>query len=329
MTGLLPRWTLAAGRPAVAFGLSVLLIVGMDGPARAEAQSIPVPHVPAPADGTSSVLHFVQGADLAPLPYQAARGIILFRATVNGLPATVMLDNGTGRTLIDTGFARRAGIGLHAAGSRAVTGAASRLATSGTDPVTLAAEHAFVLKGPVAAIDLGPVSAALGTPVDAVLGMDVLDHAAVMIQPAKRQLSLAASGSIGGGVGVDLPIVDGNGIAAEVNGRTVKLKLDLGSAGAIRLTDVAWHRVLPSGAPTESSDMTSADGVTRSTLRGRAPVRFGRLSAQNVAIDSGYVATGGMDGLIGTRFLTSMTVLIDWGKARLSFYPAPSQQIAR
>ncbi|WP_174297285.1 aspartyl protease family protein [Sphingomonas bacterium] len=266
-------------------------------------------------------LHFVQGEGWRPLPYTDAKGVILFRGVINARPATFMLDNGTSRTMIDAGFARRADIGLHLTKSQAVTGAATKLGIGRTDALTLEAEHAFSVIGTMAAIDLSGVSASLGQNVDAVVGADVLDHASVMIQPGRMMLSLAPSGAIKGGSGILIPIVDRNKILLQVNGAPVKLALDLGSTGAVRLTDTAWHRIFAGSGTTEKSDMTSADGVRRDTLRARAEVRLGRLTAKDVAVDSGFVSRDSADGLIGTRFLTSMTVILDLGKAQIGFFP--------
>jgi predicted aspartyl protease len=267
------------------------------------------------------MLHFAQGADWAPLPYEVVRGDILFQATINGRPATVLLDNGTARTVIDAGFARTAGIALSGSASRAVTGAATRMETQATDRVTLAAAHAFTITGSLVALDLKPMSAALGREVDAVLGGDMLDNFAVMIQPAKRTVSLAPSGSIS--VGADaivVPIIDGNVVEAELNGQPVRLKVDLGFNGAIRLTNAAWQSTFAAGSVSTPGSQTTADGVTHVTQAARAELRIGRIRLRDVPTDSGY-SSDGADGLLGNGFLLRGTSVLDVKKRQLMLVP--------
>lgn len=68
------------------------------------------------AQGQTFSIHLVQGDGWAPLPYETVRGVILVQATLFGQPATVLLDNGTDRTVVDAGLARRAGIELRDSG---------------------------------------------------------------------------------------------------------------------------------------------------------------------------------------------------------------------
>ena len=287
----------------------------------AGAQTIPAPGLVPQAEGRPLMLHFAQGREWAPVPYEAVKGDILFQATVNGRPASVLLDNGTERTLVDAGFAQRLGIGLRAFTGQAVTGASTRLAMSGTDTVTMEAPHAFTIKGPLVAIDLTPMSTALGRRVDAVLGADMLDHFAVMIQPGKRLLSLAASGNITGQAGtVVVPLIEGNLIEAEINGQPVRLRVDLGFNGVIRLTDAAWQRAFPAGS-TGAGSQTTADGVTRITRSGRAELRIGDVRARNVAVDSGYAPDGASQGLLGNGFLSRGTSVLDVKKKQLMLVP--------
>jgi predicted aspartyl protease len=275
--------------------------------------------LPAPALAQSLTLHFETGAGWAALSYESVRGEILFQATVNGRPATVLLDNGTDRTVIDTSFARRNGIELRDASARAVTGAGTSRATRIADNVTLAAPHAFSVAGSLTALDLQPMAEALGRRVDVILGADMLDHFAIMIQPAKRLLSLAPSGSItAGDEGIVVPLLDGNKVEAEIDDHKVRLKVDLGFNGVVRLTDAAWRQAFPNIEAGVAGSQTTADGAVRATRSARAALRLGRVLARAVPIDSGHVADGSYDGLLGTGFLARGTTVLDRKMGRLT-----------
>jgi predicted aspartyl protease len=287
----------------------------------AETRPADVPKSALQAEPGKLMLHFTQGADWAPLSYEVVQGEILFQATVNGRPATVLLDNGTGRTVIDAGFARMVGVALSSSADAAVTGAATRMATQATGHMTLAAAHAFTITGSLVALDLKPMSAALGRQIDAVLGGDMLDNFAIMVQPAKRMLSLAPSGSISvKSDAIVVPIVDGNAVEAELNGRPVRVKVDLGFNGVIRLTDAAWQSTFPAGSVSAPGSQTTADGVTRITKAGHADLRIGRVKLRNVPVDSGYVSEGA-DGLLGNGFLLRGTSVLDVKKRQLMLVP--------
>jgi hypothetical protein len=288
------------------------LSVALAGPASAQVK---------PANG-SLRLHFAQGADWRPLAYETAKGDILFQAVVNDHPATVLLDNGTEKTVIDTGFATRAGIALGDASGAALVGANARLAARSTAALTMTAAHAFSIAGPLVAINLQPMSMALGLHVDAVLGSDMLDNFAIMIQPDQRKLSLAPSGSITVGTGATVvPMNDDHAIAVDIDGNRLDLNLDLGFNGAIRLTDAAWRKVFPSDPFQAGRSQTGADGVTRSTRFARADVEVGRIAARNVPVDSGYVTTGGAQGSVGNALLARATIVIDAKKRELILIP--------
>ena len=262
-------------------------------------------------------LHFVEGKDWAPLTYESSQGLILFQAMINGQPATVLLDNGADRTTLDVNFVRRLGVTLRPLSGQAVTGSAARLMMSGTGSVTFEAPSAFVITGPLVAIDLKPVSTALSRRVDAVLGRDMLDNFAIMIEPNRRKLSLVPSGGIAGGTSSMVVPLDGASIDAEINGKAVKLKIDLGFSGAVRLTDAAWKRVVPYGGPNFAGSQTTADGIERQTSALKADLLLGRLVARGIIVHSGYEPADAVDGILGQEFLSRGTFVVDVGKHQL------------
>jgi hypothetical protein len=250
------------------------------------------------------------------------RNNILFRVTINGHPATVLLDNGADRTLIDRSFAQRVGIGLRPSNRRVVTSALTEVATATTDAVTIEAARSFRAEGAMVALDLRPVERALGKPIDAVLGSDVLDHFALLIDPRARQLSFHQGGSAKPMTGTtSLQIGPGSTVAAELNEQKVGLRIDLGYSGVIRLSKSAWQRVIPAGAPTRDGSQTSADGTTCATQIGEAALRIGSVRIDRVPVDSGYVPAGKADGLLGNGFLSRGPFILDQKGRQLLLLP--------
>lgn len=286
------------------------------------------------AQGATDILrlHLEEGSERVPIPYQAPRNNILFAATINGRSATFLLDNGAERTLIDRGFAQRAGIKLRASSLRALTAALTQVATATTDPVTIEASRSFSVKGPMVAVDLRPISTALGQQVDAVLGSDVLEHFGVFIDPDSKRLSFHMGGSARPTAGtVALPIAEGSIVTAEISGQKLGLRIDLGYSGVVRLSDAAWRRVVPAGSPTRSGSQISADGITRATRMGDAALRIGSVRINRVSVDSGYVPAGAADGLLGNGFLSRGAIILDLKGQQLLLLPRqqPAGGIAR
>ena len=156
---------------------------------------------------------------------------------VFGHPATVLLDNGTDRTVADAGFAQRAGIALRNSSLAASTGQ-SRFAVQLVEEASLTLPHTLTAQGEIPAIDLARMSRALGRPIAPVIGGDLLNRVAVMVRPSKQRLAIVGSGGITPGAGAAvIPVENGNQVKAEIDGKLVHLKIDLGFRGAIRLND--------------------------------------------------------------------------------------------
>lgn len=275
-----------------------------------------------PAETATLRLSLTDQAERASITYETPRNYILFSAAINGHPATFLLDNGADRTLIDQGFAQRSGIGSRPTEHRWVTSAFTRVAAATTDEVTLEAARTFRVTGPMVAIDLRPIATGLGRPVDAVLGSDVLDHFAVTILPDRKRLLFHPGGSAAPTTGtIKVPIADDSIVAAELNGQQVRLKLDLGYNGVVRLSDSAWQRVVPAGSPTRKGSQTTADGTTRETRIVDAALRLGTVRLNGIPLDSGYVPAGPAEGLLGNGFLSRGAIVLDLKGRQLLLLP--------
>ncbi|WP_375404638.1 pepsin/retropepsin-like aspartic protease family protein [uncultured Sphingomonas sp.] len=248
---------------------------------------------------------------------EIVKGLILFQGRVNGRPATILLDNGTGRTVVDTIFARQAGIQIDERAGDALTGTA-RIATFRTGSTVLEVPHAFTMTGELISFDLRPISQALGRQVDAVLGVDATNVMAVMLQPDRNQLSLVSSGSIklNGPDVVRLPLLTGNQVEAAINGHKVNLLVDFGYSGAVKLSDAAWKQIMGrSDVGAAEGNSITADGTVLNSRVAPGALSIGRISSGNAPIASGYVPVGASDGLLGAGFFLMGTSVVD-GPAR-------------
>jgi len=273
------------------------------------------------ADTRHDVISFAKDG-WAPVPYELSHGVILLKATINGQPITMLLDNGTSDTMIDEGYARRNGIPIGKPTKSAVTGVSTTLSTRRTDSVQLGVPHALTITGPLIAMDLTTMSKALGQQIAAVLGADVLDHIAFMVRPDQQKVVLIGSGGITVGPGaLTVPLLDGHQIDATVNGIPVKLEVDFGSNGVVSLNDPAWRRAIPAGAAIETGSHISADGVNRVEQRTKGELRVGSASVRDAPIDNGYTRTDKGDGLLGNGFLSKAGVIVDVQEKKLILIP--------
>lgn len=292
-----------------------------------QAAALPVPPPVPPVllqAGAALTIRFAKGDAWKPAPYTRFRNEILIDATIDGHPATVMIDNGAQVTLVDSGFARDAGIALGPAGGAMVAGR-GRLETQRTAPATLAITHMMSVEGPLVATDLAPLSRALGRRVDAVLGADVLDHVAVMVRPDTNRLAILNSGGITAGAGATrIALRDGNRVDASVGGHALRLQVDFGFNGTVRLTDAAWARVFPTGSAVTQGTQTNADGATRATRAGRADLTLDGIRLSDAPIDSGFENGARADGLLGNGLFARWITILDVPGGELVLVPLPS-----
>ena len=264
-------------------------------------------------------LSLVQGAAWSPTPIEVHRGLILFRAVLNGRDATVLLDNGAANSFVDRRFVDPSGTAPRGAPYVASTGAGV-LRGHAVDGVTLTVPNQLDIKGTLIALDLAPFSRIVGRPIDAVLGADALDQLAVMIRPADRTLYLTASGKMtprSGAKAFSLPMSAAGRISAQINDEPVLLAVDLGSNGAIRLSDAAFARVLGPAATNRRTAAANADGQVRTAATADAAFTLGPVRA-NIPVAAGGVLPSGLDGRLGMAFLSKFTIILDQRQQRLT-----------
>ena len=261
----------------------------------------------APAAAPETLRLTLAIADWKPLPFETVHGVMLVQATLNGRPATLLVDNGSTRTLVDQGAALQAGLRLSARSGGLQTESA-RMITQHAEGLALDMPHVLSIHGSLPAADLSSMSAALGRPIAGVLGGDVLNRLTVLIRPAEKTIGLVASGGVNPPAKTPRVPVVGGQVTAMVGGHPVRLAIDLGFNGVVRLTDAAWAK-LPA-APV-ASDRTDATGVRSATQVKQASFALGNVTTPAAPINNGYPGGGGVDGLLGLGLFGHAITAID------------------
>lgn len=274
-----------------------------------------------------------------PLPYETAHGLLLVRGTVAGRPAWILLDTGAGRTLVDTGLARGAGLRLDTA-PIAIRTPSGALAGNRVAELDIAiADQLAVRLSQAGAADLRPISTLLDRPVEAVLGWDVLGRIAILVDPRGPALSFSASGLLPPPAGATwLPLTGRGRIPVGVGKTEVSLFLDLGSNHVLSLRTDVWDRLAPAGAGTRPFNVTHARGEGRTERLGTLPeIAFGRGTIRDIAT---VIETGerdGDEGHVGTGLLARFAFMLDAGQGRFWYLlvtpaapaPAPGPGVGR
>lgn len=264
-----------------------------------------------------------KAAGWAPVPFERFRNEILFKARINGVDASVLLDNGAESTLVDEGFARKAGLAPGAAGPGLDTGSAT-LTSHRLDKVTFDIPHHLLIAGTLNAADLQPVSRVLGRQVDAILGGDLLDRLMVGVMTSEHALLLLPSGSASFKEGaITLPLLDGNRIEAEIENQPVRLKIDLGSNGVVSLNQQGWRRVIWADKPVEETRSSALEGVKRKELQSlHHEVKLGPINARDVTVGQNHSAADGKeDGHLGGAFFAQFDAVLDVSAKTLTLIP--------
>lgn len=250
----------------------------------------------------------------APLTFESFKGLIFFKALINGEPATVLLDNGFGHTVLDAGFARRIGVNAHDIEKSFKTGT-GEMALGVATRITLDIPHQLHLSTAVGVVDFASLIAKIHHPIDAVVGEDHLNHMAIGIWPGRRALQFAPSGAIVPGTETHsrvIPLIDGDRIDAKLNGQPVNLKVDLGSDAMVSLSPTAWKRIFPNDSSAAIGTSIRAEGMNLTTRRlPDNKLAFSGFEAGGVVVESSGPLPDSEDGLLGEGILSHPDIILD------------------
>jgi|GEM_PF-1927291 len=285
-----------------ALGMTSSTAIAQDGPP------------PLQAEQQATLTYVGRSEGWRPLAFERFHGLIFFQGTVNGEPATILLDNGSSNTALDAGFARRIGIKIRETGKAARSGT-GELPFGIAEGVSIDVPHQLNFTGATGVVDLAAAAAQMKHPVDAVLGADVIARSALTIVPSRNVLMLVPSGRATPRTDAhsrEIPLVSGDQIEAEINGHPVRLQIDLGSNGVVTLSDAAWNRIFPNGGQEAEGSSHRIEGnnlLTRRTLGNR--ITFSGSTVEGAPVDNSGPLPGNQDGLLGQGLLERAEIILD------------------
>jgi len=273
--------------------------------------------------GRSAVVNYYVNERRAPVSIELFRGIVLFKVTLAGRDAWMMLDNGAEHSLIDAALLAPLGIM-----SQENKGRTMRTPT-GVVPYRIALDVPLVIPGqlegriPMAAVDLKTFSDLAGHPIDAVLGADLINPSILSLDVERRVLQLLPGGAQ---VREAVPsIMLGKGkpqFEAMVGGQPVQLTIDLGFDGELSLSPEAWARVGPPDAKKEARTLVHVDGQALSVDHASLPsVVIGGLERKTVGVDIRPIPARDGDGWIGMGLMSQFGVVMDMSRGKLWLVP--------
>lgn len=303
----------------VAASLAMLALAG----STAAEPTSPLPAGQSAAASTEdATVETPPGDQWAPASMEIHRGLVLFKARVEGRDILALLDNGADVSMIDLALARKVGLALEAAAPTIKTSTGQMKAFTAPKIRFEIPKHVTFV-GRVAATDLTGFSRAVGRPIEAILGGDYLNKMAVGLYPKNNALYIMRSGAMRPrGEAFSFTLNDRTEVDAAINGRPMKLSIDLGSNGAVALSSKAWSRAIPPSAQVRNEGTADASGVikARKVARG-TKFQLGSLTATDlsVTLEDKRVRPG--DGFIGMAFLSRFATILDYPQKKLVLMP--------
>jgi predicted aspartyl protease len=257
-------------------------------------------------------------------------GIILVSATVEGQPATFLLDTGAERSCLDAVFASRLR-------SRQTSVASIRqpYATVPADGIHISdlEIQTFHLRDfEMLSSDLARLSQGTGVPIDGVLGSDVLRHFTVRID------FFAGSARFGTystmpllGTAVTLQLVhDLYFVALTAQGTPISMLLDTGTNASV-VSSQAWEMVTTHWHPHSMVLGVRSTGGSEGAKFALIPmIDIGGSTSENVPFrvqpttSDGLFTDAGFDGLLGSDVLRQYVVTLDLANNRIYLASDPN-----
>ncbi|UIJ45270.1 retroviral-like aspartic protease family protein [Sphingomonas cannabina] len=274
-------------------------------------------------------LRFLTKDKRAPVQYETAGNLILFKANVAGRDVLALLDNRASPSLIDAGLAQAAGLafGTKTKMIRTATGELpARLALS----VPVAIPGQLTIQGPAAAVDLAPLSKLVGRKIEYVLGAEHFRELSVNVDPGRRTFQLAPSGAAKPPEAFPMVALRGDRpqIEVTVNGQTLLLTVDMGASDGLSLMPAAWARLGIKDAQLSGKLVAGGEGQLHMVDSARLPeVGIGPVAQKDVpATIKPWPAEFG-DGLLGMGLLGRFFFVMDVKAGKLWLVPRLSSAV--
>lgn len=251
---------------------------------------------------------------------------IRFAMTIDGRPASAILDTGFTQSALSRHWATAAGLRIDDGGRGLGVGGSVALGQVGGR--TLVIGGLTRSGGRLAAIDLPAFATGGGQAIDAVIGGDVLRHYALDIDFVGRRFRLLPSGQLPF-AGVTAPLgMRGELYASELRIGGTRLRpmiVDTGDGSSIAMSHEAWGALGPARPTTTTTISYSVGGPVQSELAIIPQVAIGEADGGEaealIEADTGFSSRLGAAGRIGIGLLQRFRVLLDPGAGRMVLSP--------
>ena len=284
---------------------------------------LPAPLAAAKAPGVSAPMParmiLAPDAEARWVPFEMTPGNqIRFRLTIDGRPATAILDTGFSRSVISRRWASAAGLRIVDGGTG--VGIGGSVAIGQVSGRTLVIGGLTRTGGRLGVLDLPVGATGSATAIDAVIGGDVLRHYALDIDFTQRRFRLLPSGRLpfaGESAPLTLSGSDQLYISELRVGRT-RLRpmiVDTGDGATVAMSAEAWASLGAARPATTTTVSYSVAGIVQSGLAVLADVAVGEATLRQaetlIEPVGGFSSRMGAAGRIGTGFLQHFRVLLD------------------
>jgi hypothetical protein len=263
------------------------------------------------------------------VPFELTPGNqMAFRMTVNGRPATAILDTGVNFTLASTAFAAALGLKPTATGKATAIGGA--LAISWAPVESLAFGGLSRAGGRMGVADLAALATGTAKPIEMVVGADLLAAHALDIDFDGRRFRMLPSGRMPfRGTSVPLSTQSQSGVflidMTVGAARLRPLMLDSGDGAVLTLSREAWETTRLPEIGMTSAYAVGLAGPVETDLAILPAVKIGALTARNIEVrveaSRGYSTLTGTAGRVGTGLLQRYRVLLDPTARRMILSP--------
>lgn len=265
------------------------------------------------------------------VPFELTPGNQLrFTMTVDGRPATAILDTGVSYSVLSRRFAERAALKVRPGGNATAIGGVVDIGWTPT--ATIAMGGLTRRGGGLTVATLPAIATGSADAVDLLVGRDLTGGFALDIDYAGRRFRLLPSGRLPfRGFAAPLSISrDRLVYVSEITLGAARLRpmvVDTGDGSSVTVTAGGWANARLPGIRTTTAVSFGLAGAVTSTIGIVPTLRLGELTARNVEIRvepaGGFSDSIEAAGRIGSGFLQNYRVLLDPTAGRMILSPVP------
>lgn len=254
-----------------------------------------------------------------------------FKLTIDGRPATAILDTGVSYSVLSRRFADAAALKVAAGGKATAIGGVVPIGWAATRTVTFGGLTRR--GGGLTVATLPALATGSAKPVDLLVGRDLTGGFALDIDYAARRFRLLPSGRMPfRGATAPLAISrDRLVYVSEVTLGAARLRpmvVDTGDGSAVTVTAGGWDAAGIKGVRTTTTISFGLAGTVTSTIGIVPALGLGELTARNVEVRvepvRGFSESIDAAGRIGSGFLQNYRVLLDPTARRMILAPGPA-----